>query len=98
MKKLALLIAVNCLFMAVSAQTTLTIPTFDGQVKVNYSKATESSSVHVIISDIYGNQRIACDYDAEGEAHIDINKLNSGVYIVSLYVDGTYVDSKRIMK
>lgn len=73
-------------------------PTNDGQVRIKYSVASQPSSTQVIVSDIYGNRLIVSDCDISGDATIDISRLAKGIYIVSLYIDGNYIDAKRILK
>lgn len=63
---------------------------------VTYS-VPDGSDVQIIVSDVFGNRvsEVNCNSNIKEKA-IDVSRLNNGIYIVTLVVDGAYIESKRI--
>lgn len=68
-------------------------------LKVDFTLSEEIHSANIVISDIYGSQKISKQCSStDSSTLIDVSSLNRGVYIISLEVNRCIIGSRRIIK
>jgi len=105
----ALTEAVNRLSGSSTAVKTVAIPTaslaqnypnpYNRSTVINYSLPQNINSAKIVITDMSGKvfKQIPVSGIGEGNVKIDANTLSPGVYLYSLYMDNTPVDTKKMV-
>lgn len=72
---------------------------FRSSTEINCFIPETSSVAYICVYDLNGNQKLKLDIKERGEVVVTIegNRLNAGMYIYTLIVDGAEVDSKRMI-
>lgn len=70
----------------------------DGNTQITYDVKNANATISIVINDINGSEMSRFDNLPTGKQSVDLNEnFNNGIYFYTLYVDGSEVDTKRLV-